>query len=275
LTGVARAVTIGSLLPLLLLFWWYVSTDTTSVPPLADTLRVLAHPFEEPGIDSVSLGYSALISFLRVLIGFFLAAVTAIPLGILVARIRTVREMISPLVEMARPICPVALIPIFIAIFGSLSVGSLIYGEEAWRHDLIERLRGAMIVVIWWGAFFPIFLNTVHGVSHVKKLYLEVAKTCGAGASQLFTHVVLPASLPAIVAGLRIGMGTAWMVIVAAEFYPGTRAGLSYMITTADDVMKPEYTFASIIVIGLFGILINTMLRRIENHVGRWQAKER
>lgn len=274
--GAGRAILLGSLPPLLVLVVWHVSASRSSViPTVGEVAGVLAHPFAEPRIDSLSLGYSALVSLLRVTIGFSLAALTAIPLGIGVGRVRPVRELFSPVIEMARPICPVAWLPLLIVLFGSASVGSLAFGDRAWRHDLLDQLGLAMVAVIWWGAFFPIFINTAHAVAHVKELHLEVAATCGASRFQAFRHVVLPAALPAVVAGLRIGMGTAWMVIVAAEFFPGTRAGLAYMITNAFETGKHEYTFASILVIGLIGILINACLRRLERRVGHWQARER
>jgi NitT/TauT family transport system permease protein len=273
--GVARAVLLGSVPPLLLLLLWSSSSDSTVIPTIGEVVNVLSRPLEEPRLDSLSLGYSTLVSLLRVLLGFGLGALTAIPLGVLVGRVRVVRETFSPIIEMARPICPVAWLPLLIIIFGSTSVGTIAYGEEAWQHDLLDQLGLAMVAVIWWGAFFPIFVNTVHGVKHVKTLFLEVGKTCGASRAQSFLRIVLPAAMPAIVAGLRIGMGTAWMVIVAAEFFPGTRSGLAYMITTADEVGKHQYTFACIFVIGLLGILINSILRRVEDRVGRWQSRER
>lgn len=273
--GVARAVALGALPPLLILLLWLSSTDSTQVPTVGEVWNVLSRPFEEPSLDSRSLAYSTLVSFLRVVLGFALAAVIAIPLGVLVARVRIVRETFSPIIEMGRPICPVAWLPLFIVIFGDLSFGSFLYGDEAWQHDPLDQLAVAMVVVIWWGAFFPIFVNTVHGVKSVKTLFLEVARICGASRFETFRRVILPASLPAIVAGLRIGVGTAWMVIVAAEFYPGTRAGLSYMMTTAEEVGKPQYIFASIIVIGAIGFAINSALRRVEDRVGRWQTRER
>jgi NitT/TauT family transport system permease protein len=210
-----------------------------------------------------------------VLFGFGLAALTAIPLGILVGRVRVVREIFSPTIELIRPICPVAWLPVLIILFGLSSVGTLVYGDQAWRHDLLGHLGLAMIAITWYGAFFPIFVNTVHGVTNVKVLFIEVAKTNGANRAEIFRSVILPASLPAIVAGLRIGMGTAWMVIVAAEFFPGTKSGVGYMITTAHEVSEYQYAFASIVVIGLMGILINAVLGRIERRVGRWQARER
>ena len=84
-----------------------------------------------------------------------------------------------------------------------------------------------------------------------------------------------PAATDGIAAGLRIGMGTAWMVIVAAEFFPGTRAGVGYMITSSHEVTEYRYCFACILVIGALGLLINAGLARFERRVGRWQARER
>jgi len=203
------------------------------------------------------------------------AMLLAVPLGLLVGRFRTCREIFSPIFEMGRPICPVAWLPVLILLLGDASAATMLYGEDAWKHSLLSEVPWAMVVVIWWGAFFPIFVNTVHGVTHVKALYIEVARTNGATPFQIFRHVILPGAMPAIVAGLRIGVGVAWMVIVAAEFYPGTSAGLAYMITTADDVAKFQYVFACIIVIGVLGLLTNVGLRRLEARVGRWQARDR
>lgn len=273
----ARTLILGSLLPLLVLLVWYLASlrEATLVPRVGEVVDVLVHPFAEPRLDSRSLGHGALVSLVRVLAGFLAALVTAVPLGLAVGRSLLFRSLFSPLVEMARPICPVAWLPILILIFGDGSAASLIYGDEAWKHGLLAQVPWAMVVVIWWGAFFPIFVNTVHGVTHVKTLFVEVARTCGANSSQIFRRIILPAALPAILAGMRIGMGIAWMVIVAAEFYPGTRGGLAYMITTADEVGKFEYVFACILVIGVLGLLTNVGLKRIEDRVGRWQARER
>jgi NitT/TauT family transport system permease protein len=272
-----RTLLLGSLLPLLVLLAWHLASrrEATLVPTIGEVITVLAHPFREPRIDSLSLAHSCAVSVIRVLIGALAAIVTAVPLGLAVGRSSTCRAIFSPLVEMARPVCPVAWLPILILILGDASAASLLYGEDAWRHGLLAQVPWAMVVVIWWGAFFPIFVNTVHGVTHVKILFVEIALINGASASQIFRKIILPAALPAILAGTRIGMGIAWMVIVAAEFYPGTRGGLAYMITTADEVGKFEYVFAGILVIGALGLLMNVGLKRVEDRLGRWQARER
>jgi NitT/TauT family transport system permease protein len=278
LSGRFRALVTGVLPPLAILLVWHLAARSSqaTIPRISDVVDVLTHPFRDPpGLDSYSLAHSALISLLRVLCGFSLAALTAIPLAMLVGRIRFFRELLTPTIELIRPVCPVAWLPVLIILFGLSSVGSLLYGQEAWRHGILDHLGLAMVAVTWYGAFFPIFVNTVHGVTHVKQLFVEVALTNGATRAQIFRHIVLPAALPAIVAGLRIGMGTAWMVIVAAEFFPGTKSGLGYMITTSHEVAEPHYGFAAIVVIGTMGIVINALLGLVERRAGRWQARER
>lgn len=278
LPGRFRALVLGVLPPLLILLAWHLAARSSraTIPQIREVVDVLVHPLQDPpGLDSYSLAHSAFISLLRVLCGFTLAVLTAVPLAILVGRIRVFREIFTPTIELIRPVCPVAWLPVLIILFGLSSLGTLIYGEEGWRHDILNHLGLAMVAVTWYGAFFPIFVNTVHGVTNVKQLYVEVALTNGATRTQIFCHVVLPAALPAIVAGLRIGMGTAWMVIVAAEFFPGTKSGVGYMITTSHEVAEPQYGFAAIVVIGFMGIVINALLGIVERRVGRWKARER
>ncbi len=273
-----RALVLGVLPPIAILLVWHHAAQSSqaTIPGIMAVVDVLAHPFRDPpGLDSYSLAHSAFISFFRVVCGFTLATITAVPLAVLVGRIRFFRELLTPTIELIRPVCPVAWLPVLIILFGLSSVGTVVYGDQAWRHDIVNHLGLAMIAVTWYGAFFPIFVNTVHGVSHVKQLYVEVAKTNGATRTQIFRHVILPGALPAIVAGLRIGMGTAWMVIVAAEFFPGTKSGVGYMITTSHEVAEPRYGFAAIVVIGVLGITINALLGVVEGRVGRWQARER
>ncbi len=263
-------------LAILGLWTWAAGRTGSVVPGPGRVLQVLAHPFRPPpNLDSLSLAESALVSLLRVAAGFFLALVTAVPMGILVGRSPFFRVLLGPLVEAGRPICPVAWLPLTILIFGFSSAGTLLFGEGGWKHDLLDQLQLAMAAVIWWGAFFPIFVNTVHGVRSARRLYVETALSMGASRAQVLRIVVLPAALPSITAGLRIGFGTAWMVIVAAEFFPGTKAGLGYLITTAHQLGQYEYAFASIIVIAFIGIAANSFLLRLEERVGRWRARER
>lgn len=277
-SGLLRKVLLGAIPPAALLLFWRLGTggEGSVLPSLSEVGEVLTHPFRDPpNLDSLPLADSVVISVLRVALGFALALFSAVPFGMLVGRNRTARELFMPLVELGRPVSPVAWMPLAILLFGFASLGTLLYGHAAWRHGLLDQLQLAIVAVIWWGAFFPIFLNTVHGVMHVRRLYIEVALACGASRAQVLRHVILPAALPTIMVGVRLGLGRALMVIVAAEFFPGTRAGLGYFITASHQVSQYEYAFASIVVIAVLGLVINLLLYALENRVSRWQAKER
>jgi NitT/TauT family transport system permease protein len=265
-------------LPAIILLVWHLASlgGSSILPTIAEVVDVLLHPLRDPpNLDSRPLLQSVGISVLRVLLGFTAAALTAVPLGILMGTSAIANRIVSPMVEVFRPICPIAWLPVAIIVFGFSSLGSLLWGDSAWRHDLVSQLQIAMVFIIWWGAFFPIVLNTLAGVASVRTLHLEAARTLGANRRQIFAKVVLPASLPSIMTGLRLGMGLAWMVIVAAEIFPGTRAGLGYMIVTSHQVAQYEYAFAAIIMIGIIGLAINSVLLIVSKRVSRWEALER
>lgn len=273
-----RGILIGSVLPILALaaWQWWAGHFSQVVPRPSDVVRVLIHPFETPAhLDSLPLAGSCGISMLRVFLGFMAAAVTGIPLGLLTGRIRIVRQLVMPICELGRPICPIAWLPVAILLFGFSSVGSSVWGSESWRYPIADQLQYAMIAVIWWGGFFPIFINTVHGVETVKQLYLEAAKVLGASNRRIFLEIVLPGALPAILTGLRVGLGTALMVIVAAEIFPGTRSGLGYMITTSHQVAEYQYTFAAIVVLAVIGLITSKGFEFISRRINRWQIMER
>jgi sulfonate transport system permease protein len=272
-----RPAIAGIVLPAIVVLIWHIASARSPITPgVAEVFDVLVHPTRVPAhLDSPSLLSSALISLTRVVVGYTLAVFTAVPLGLAVARNRFMRSAVTPLVELIRPICPIAWLPIAILVFGLSSIGTLLYGDHAWRHDLLDQIGLAMIVIIWWGAFFPILLASIHGVERVRILYLETGRMLGATGPRLYWHIIIPAALPTIFNGMRVGLGIAWMVIVAAEIFPTARAGLGYMIVTSHQVTEYEYSFACIIVIGLIGFAMNTALRAVSHRVGHWQAKER
>jgi ABC-type nitrate/sulfonate/bicarbonate transport system permease component len=187
-------------------------------------------------------------SLYRVFIGFSVAAGIAIPLGIFMGISERFRGIVDPLVEIIRPIPPLAWIPIAILWFG---IGN-----------------GSAAFIIFLATFFPILLNTVSGVMSVDKLLVEVAYTLNADKTHICTKVLIPGALPAIFTGMRIGMGIGWMALVTAEF-TGVKdgLGLGYMIMTARDIQRPDEIVAGMLVIGLIGICIDFGLRRIKSMV--------
>jgi len=277
LKRILSRLALGAVPPILLLVIWYVaSVGSVVVPSIGSVLEVLAHPFREPpALDATSLASGAAVSVLRVVCGFGLAAATAVPVGILVGRSRTAMAMLSPTMSAAMVISPIAWIPVAIIAFGLSSPATALFGDEAWRYGLLDRVRFAIVAVIWLGAFFPIALNAAAGARGVRDSHIEAARVLGAGRRQVLAKIILPGAAPAIMTGLRVGGGIAWRVIIAAEIFPGTRSGLGYMIATAHEQASYQYAFASIIVIGAIGLGLDGLLRLAARRVSRWQPKER
>jgi len=129
---------------------------------------------------------------------------------------------------MLRPLCPIAWIPFALAIFKTYTVAE-VFGVR-YTTSIFGHIQLGMLFVIFYGGFFPIFLNTVLGVKSVKDIFIESAQLLGADKNQLFRKVIVPSALPAILTGLRVGLGVSWMVIIAAEMLPGSDAGIGYLI---------------------------------------------
>ena len=188
----------------------------------------------------------------RVLWGYALALLAAIPLGILMGWSRTIRNLMEPLVEMIRPVPPLAWIPLAILWFG-------IGGKSA-------------AFIIFLGSFFPILLNTVSGVRSIDPVLIEAARVLNASRRFIFLKVLVPGSVPSILTGMRIGIGIGWMTLVAAEF-TGVKQGygLGYMIMTARDIQRSDEIIAGMLVIGLIGLGIDACLRLAEQHLVKWR----
>jgi NitT/TauT family transport system permease protein len=268
---------LGSILPLVVvLAWWLaIRSGTAVVPSFAAVGRVFLHPFEAPpDLYSRSLAFSLLMTTIRLVLGFGLAVVTAVPLGFLAGRNRVADRILYPLVQLARPINPVALLPIATVLFGLSSFATvLVGGLDAWRYDVLDQVQIAMIFILWWGAFFPIFVSTVHGVRSVRSAHLETMHLLGAAPFQTARLVVFPHALPSIANGMRIALGVTWLVLIAAEIFPGTRSGIGYMLCTACKTSDYQYTFAAVFVIGVMGLLTDWLLLRLERRVGHWQTR--
>jgi ABC-type nitrate/sulfonate/bicarbonate transport system permease component len=198
------------------------------------------------------LFYHCLFSLVRVLGGFLAAAAVAIPFGIVLGRSKRLHEMVIPIIEIIRPIPPLAWIPLSILWFG-IGFKSAVF-------------------IIFLGCFFPIVLSTISGVLSVDKVLIDAAKTLGAQEREIFYKVLLPGSFPSIYTGLRIAMGIGWMTLVAAEF-TGVKSGygVGYMIMTARDIQRPDYILAGMVTIGLIGFFLDLLLRLCERKALRWR----
>jgi NitT/TauT family transport system permease protein/taurine transport system permease protein len=193
-------------------------------------------------------------SIQRVLIAFAIASLLAIPLGIAIGWWKRCEDMIDPLMEILRPIPPLAWIPLGILWFG--------IGDPQ------------NIFIIFLGVFFPVLVNTISGVKGVDKNLIWGALTLGANERQIFREIVLPGSLPFILTGLRVGLGVGWMCLVAAELVASTR-GLGFMIQDARYLLLTERVILGMLVIGLLGYGMDRGMRYLQWRLLPWYATQR
>jgi ABC-type nitrate/sulfonate/bicarbonate transport system permease component len=201
-------------------------------------------------IGDGSLARNTLASLARVVEGFLVAMAIAVPLGAFMGISKTLRGLVEPLIELLRPVPPIAFIPLAILWFG---IGEL-----------------SKVMIIAYGAFFPIFVNTMSGFRDVDRVHIRAAQTLGAHRWHLFRDVVLPSAFPQIVTGARLGMGMAFIVLVAAELVASSE-GLGYLINDARFSFRTDQIFVGIITIGLLGLLLNKGLLEAERRLLRWR----
>lgn len=186
----------------------------------------------------------------RVAVGFGVGATLGVALGLAAGQLTPVRNVIEPLVELLRPIPPLALLPMFIVWVG--------IGEAS------------KIGFITYATFFPIFLTTVTGVRQIDPLLVRAAQSLGARGVALFTRVILPAALPDILTGLRLGVALAFFVIVISEFI-GAEHGLGYLINDGRNFFLVPQMLGAAVVLGLLGYAGNGLVRLLERRLTRWQ----
>ena len=191
----------------------------------------------------------ALGSMYRVVVGFGIGAVLALPLGLAMGANNRVYAWCNPLVQLIRPIPPIAYIPLSILWFG--------LGNPP------------AIFLISLGAFFPVLMNTIAGVRQVDSIYLRAARNLGASGSTMFVRVILPAAVPYILSGVRIGIGTAFIVVIVSEMI-AVNNGLGFRILEAREYFWSDKIIAGMITIGLLGLAIDVGMNRLNNHLLRW-----
>jgi ABC-type nitrate/sulfonate/bicarbonate transport system permease component len=187
----------------------------------------------------------------RVAIGFSVGAVLALALGLPAGYFRTVRGLVEPVVELLRPIPPLAMLPLFIVWVG--------IGESS------------KIAFITYATFFPMFLTTVHAVRQIDPLLLRAAQSLGARPAQLFARVILPAALPEILTGIRLGVALSFFVIVISEFI-GAENGLGYLINDGRNFFLVPQMLGAAVLLGLLGYAGNAIVRLLERRLTRWQS---
>lgn len=255
-------------LPVILAVVWQsvaVCLDRPTVLPRLDAVAdVLLQPTAKILITG-SLLENTMVSLARVMLGFLLATGTAVPLGLIMGYLPAMERFMDSSIEMLRPIPPLAWVPLILAWFGIKGVTDLFPFLEA--SPVFAGIQFSTVIIIFIGAFFPILLNTVQGVKSIPVEYLESARTLGARNSSILLKVIIPATLPLIVTGLRIGLGIGWMCLVAAEMMPGSDCGLGYLIWYAYELLRADIIVAGMVVIALIGFLMDGGFRIIEQKI--------
>lgn len=228
---------------------WTFASVTLKNPILLPTPLVVGSTLAELGREPV-LWHDILSSLRRVITGFGCAAVLAVPLALALAYFKTARRIVVPIITLLRPIPPIAWIPLAILWFG--------LGDKP----------GYFITGI--ASFFPIFINVFSGGLSVENEHLSAARCLGAGRWALLRFVYLPSALPLIWAGLRIGLGQAWMAVVTAELI-AAHSGLGFFIQISRTNLETANVLVGMLVIGVIGSLMSAALGWAERVVLPWR----
>jgi NitT/TauT family transport system permease protein len=251
------------LLPLLLLALWHLAVSAQWVlPGIIPAPAQVAESwyrwiFGPPGRSlspySGTWLANVLYSSRRVLEGFLIAAAVAIPLGLFIGWNRLVAVVVDPSIQLLRPVPITAWLPFSIAVFGIYDAGALF--------------------LIGMGAFYPIVVNTTHGVRDTNLVLLRAARMLGASPATILRSVVFPSALPSIFTGLRLGVGVAWTAVIVAEMI-AVKSGLGYVLWDAYYVGRMDICVATMFSVGLLGFLSDRIIYGVSRVVLRWRTLE-
>ena len=250
-----RAPAMAVAFPLAVLIAWHLATSGRKyslIPPpreVAIALYDLAFGGINDDAFSGTLLTHLVASVSRVYGGFGLALLVALPLGLMIGRIPLVRQMLDPTLQVLRPIPVTAWLPLAMILFG--------LGPKS------------AFFLVFLGAFYPVLLNTIFGVRSVDPRLFEAASMLGCRGTAQFYRVVLPASLPAIFTGVRLGLGFAWVVIVVGEM-TGVQTGLGAIIMEARQLSRTEIVISGMIVIGIAGFISDQLVMLLGRWLLRW-----
>jgi nitrate/nitrite transport system permease protein len=241
-----------------LLIWWIATWFSNLLPTpweaLTANLDFILNPFYRRGPGDLGIGWLLLASLRRVFLGFLLGSLVAIPIGLLIGMSRKAMLAINPIIQIFRPVSPVAWLPVALALF--------------------NLANPSAIFVIFITSLWPTIINTALGVSSVSKDYLDVARVLEMPRWRQITKIILPASLPYIFTGLRISLGIAWLVIVAVEMLTGG-IGIGFFVWDEWSRLNLNSVFLAILVIGGTGLFLDFLIGKLQELVTHRSAKVR
>ena len=230
-------------LALLVGVWALLTMNSTTFPTPAATwqaaVQLFSDPFYSNGPNDQGIGWNILFSLKRVAMGFGLAALVGIPLGFIIGRSKVISSMLNPIISLLRPVSPLAWLPIGLLVFKSADPAAI------WT---------IFICSIW-----PMIINTAVGVQRVPEDYLNVAKVLNLSEWKIVTKILFPSVLPYMLTGVRLSVGTAWLVIVAAEMLTGG-VGIGFWVWDEWNNLNVSHIIIAIFVIGIVGLLLENAL---------------
>jgi taurine transport system permease protein len=241
----------------LLLVWWGVTAlglvAPLFLPPPQQVLKKLLLIASPQGFMDATLWQHLGASLARMLVALFFAALIGIPVGIAMGLSPAIRGLLDPLIELYRPVPPLAYLPLMVIWFG--------IGETS------------KILLIYLAIFAPVTLSTLAGVKNAQQVRIRAAQALGASRWQLLRFVILPGALPEILTGLRIGLGVGWSTLVAAELIAATR-GLGFMVQSAGEFLATDVVLAGIAVIALIAFSLELGLRALQRRLTPWNGEQ-
>ncbi|MFQ2093421.1 taurine ABC transporter permease TauC [Aeromonas taiwanensis] len=241
----------------LLALWWLVAhlgwVDPLFLPPPQRVLAQLITVAGPQGFMDATLWQHLGASLGRILAALAAAAFFGIAVGIAMGLSPVVRGVLDPLIELYRPVPPLAYLPLMVIWFG--------IGETS------------KVLLIYLAIFAPVALATLAGVQSANAVRVRAAQALGASRSQVLWHVILPGALPDILTGLRIGLGVGWSTLVAAELIAATR-GVGFMVQSAGEFLATDVVLAGILVIAVIAFVLELGLRALQRRLTPWHGEE-
>ena len=248
-------LSVGTLLVLLAVWWAVAAQQWVSplfLPPPGQVLAKLITIAGPQGFMDATLWQHLAASLTRIVIALLAAVLIGVPVGIAMGLSPTGRGILDPLIELYRPVPPLAYLPLMVIWFG--------IGETS------------KILLIYLAIFAPVAMSALAGVKSAQQVRIRAAQSLGASRAQVLWLVILPGALPEILTGLRIGLGVGWSTLVAAELIAATR-GLGFMVQSAGEFLATDVVLAGIAVIAIIAFLLELGLRALQRRLTPWHGE--
>ncbi|MEG2427608.1 MAG: ABC transporter permease [Clostridium sp.] len=269
---------ISWILPLAFIVTWDVMAKNIAspaiLPRVSDVAENFIHAFDNfIGLGSIpkNIGYS----LVRVLLGYFIGIMFALPLGLIIGYYNLAANLFENFISVFKPIPSIAWQPLVLGWFGITSLASMTKLPYGATFAVWDNFKLSMIFLIALGAFFPVFSNVLFGVRNVRTTLIETARVLGASERNIFFRILIPAASPSIINGMRMSLATSWVCLVSAEMLPGSMSGVGYLITHAYELARVDLVITGMICIGCIGAALDGIFRIIVRKYFYWENKVR